>query len=204
MPSVVPNPKAIRPFRNEAAFEAWLAKNHASATEIWIRIFKKKSGKATIDPSQAIDVALCWGWIDGIRKPFDDEAFLQRYTPRRARSRWSQINVERVRRLTEAGRMTAHGQLQVDAAKADGRWDAAYPPSSSVELPADFLAAVAAGGGVAARTFDTLKKAQVFAIAHRLHHLRSAERREMLIADVVVRLAAAEEPFVLRKEPKKD
>jgi uncharacterized protein YdeI (YjbR/CyaY-like superfamily) len=203
VPVVVPNPKAIRPFETEAAFEAWLAKNHDKAPEIWIKIYKKGSGKPSIDASQAIDVVLCWGWIDGIRKPWDDEAFLQRYTPRKGKSRWSQINTQRVERLTRAGRMTPHGQVHVDAAKADGRWDAAYPPASAIELPADFLAAVAKKRGVTAKTFSSLKKSQTFAIAYRLHHLKSAEGRAKLIQAVLAKLAAGEEPFVLRKVPKK-
>lgn len=203
MPSVVPNPKAIRPFKNEAAFSAWLAKNHDRAPEVWIKIFKKASGKASIDASQAIDVALCWGWIDGIRKPLDEEAFLQRYTPRKGKSRWSQINTERVERLTRAGRMTPHGQVHIDAAKGDGRWAAAYPPASTIELPADFLAAVAKKSGVTARTFSTLKKSQTFAIAYRLHHLKTAESRAKLIATVLAKLAAGEEPFALRRPVKK-
>jgi uncharacterized protein YdeI (YjbR/CyaY-like superfamily) len=202
VPNVNPNPNAIRPFKTAAAFEAWLAKNHDRASELWLKIYKKASGKASIDASQAIDVALCWGWIDGIRKSLDDEAFLQRFTPRKGKSRWSQINTERVARLTKAGRMTPHGQAHVDAAKADGRWDAAYPSPSAIELPADFLAAVAKKRGVAAKTFSALKKSQTFAIAYRLHHLK-AESRAKLIATVVSKLAAGQQPFVLRKPIKK-
>lgn len=199
---MIPNPKAIRPFETPAAFEAWLAKNHDRSAEIWIKIYKKASGKPSIDASQGIDVALCWGWIDGIRKPLDEEAFLQRFTPRKAKSRWSQINTKRVERLTKAGRMTVHGQVHVDAAKADGRWEAAYPPPSSIELPADFLAAVSKKGGRVAKTFNSLKKSQTFAIAYRLHHLKPAGRAK-LIAAVLAKLAAGEEPFVLRKPSKK-
>lgn len=194
MPSVVPDPKAIRPFANEAAFEAWLKKNHDRATEVWIKVFKKGSGKPSIDWQQAVDVALCWGWIDGIRKALDEEAFLQRYTPRRAKSRWSQINVERVKRLTKAGRMTPHGQLHVDAAKSDGRWDAAYPSPSAMEVPADFLAAIATKR-TALKTYRALKREQTFALAYRLHHLKSPERRAKLIADVIKALTRGENPF---------
>lgn len=202
MPSVVPDPKSIRPFASEAAFEAWLAKHHARATEVWIKIFKKASGKPTIDPSQAIDVCLCWGWIDGIRKPFDDEAFLQRYTPRRGKSRWSQINVERVARLTKAGRMTAHGQLHVDAAKADGRWAAAYPASSASQLPADFLAACAKKRA-AQKALQTLSKAQAFAIAYRLHHVKTPERRAQHIERFVAALNAGDMPVPAASRPPK-
>jgi len=194
VPSVVPDPKAIRPFTSEAAFEAWLEKHHDRATELWVKMFKKGSGKPSIDWNQAVDVALCWGWIDGIRKTFDDEAFIQRFTPRKAKSRWSQINVERVKRLTKAGRMTPHGQAHVEAAKADGRWDAAYPPPSSIEVPPDFLAAIATKRA-ALKAFGGLKKSQTFAIAYRLHHLKTAERRAKVIAEVIARLARGEGPF---------
>ena len=131
MAPIIPNPKKIKSFRTEAAFEHWLRRNHARETELWLRIYKKGSGVPTITTAQALDVALCWGWIDGIRKAFDERSFLQRYSPRRAKSIWSQINREHVARLTAAGRMTPHGQRQVDAAKADGRWDAAYAPIRS-------------------------------------------------------------------------
>ena len=119
--------------------------NHARETEIWLRIYKKGTGKPTVTNAQALDVALCWGWIDGIRKALDDESFLQRYTPRRARSIWSQVNREHVGRLTAAGRMQPAGQQQVDAAKADGRWDAAYAPirsASAASIPDDLRAAI--------------------------------------------------------------
>src|SRR5688500_10109940 len=128
MAPVVPNPKRIRAFTSETSFESWLRANHARETEIWVRIYKKGSRKPTVTNAQALDVALCWGWIDGIRKAFDDESFLQRYSPRRSRSIWSQINREHVKRLIAAGRMKSPGQRQIDAAKADGRWDAAYAP----------------------------------------------------------------------------
>jgi uncharacterized protein YdeI (YjbR/CyaY-like superfamily) len=128
MAPVVPDPKKIKAFKDEAAFEAWLRVNHARATEIWLRIYKKGSQRPTITLAQALDVVLCWGWIDGVRKPFDDESFLQRYTPRRARSIWSQNNQEHVARLTKAGRMQPSGHTQIEAAKADGRWHNAYAP----------------------------------------------------------------------------
>ena len=136
---------------------AWLRANHARETEIWLRIYKKGAGKPTVTNAQALDVALCWGWIDGIRKAFDDESFLQRYTPRRARSIWSQINREHVARLTAAGRMKPPGQRQVDAARADGRWDAAYAPmraATEASIPDDLRAAIDADPR-ARRTFRT-------------------------------------------------
>jgi len=136
----------IKPFPTEAAFEEWLAAHHATEKEVWIQIYKKGSGVQTITPVQAIDVALCWGWIDGVRKGLDETSFLQRYTPRGAKSAWSQINRDSVARLTAAGRMKPQGQRQVDRAKADGRLDAVDPPlRSAIEpLPADQRVANAA------------------------------------------------------------
>jgi uncharacterized protein YdeI (YjbR/CyaY-like superfamily) len=117
MPPIVPDPGRIRSFRTEAAFERWLSRNHDRAPELWLRIFKKDSGVPTVTAAQALDVALCWGWIDGLRKRFDDESFLQRYTPRRPKSLWSQVNRDNVARLVRAGRMTPHGMRQVEAAR---------------------------------------------------------------------------------------
>src|SRR6202790_1949165 len=122
MAPVVPNPKKIKAFRSEAAFEAWLRANHARENEIWLRIYKKGAGKPTVTNAQALDVALCWGWIDGIRKGLDDKSYLQRYTHRKKKSIWSLINVDNVARLVKEGRMTEHGLREVDDAKSDGRW----------------------------------------------------------------------------------
>lgn len=128
MATVVPNPKKIRAFKTAEAFERWMRAHHARETEVWLRVYKKSSGKRTVTIAEALDVSLCWGWIDGIRKTYDAESFLQRYSPRRSRSVWSQINRANVSRLTAEGRMQPSGQRHVDAAKADGRWRAAYPP----------------------------------------------------------------------------
>src|SRR6195256_2930309 len=122
MAPVIPNPTKIKAFRSEAAFETWLRANHARETEIWLRIYKKHAGQPTVTSAQALDVALCWGWIDGIRKGFDDKSYLQRYTPRQKKSIWSRINVDNVARLINEGRMTEHGLKQVDEAKSDGPW----------------------------------------------------------------------------------
>jgi hypothetical protein len=121
MAPAVPDPKKIKAFKSEAAFDAWMRRNHSRETEIWLRIFKTGSGKPTVTNAQALDVALCWGWIDGIRKALDDESFLQRYSPRRARSIWSQINRDHVRRLTEAGRMQPLGRgVRANAQRLSG------------------------------------------------------------------------------------
>src|SRR5574338_719068 len=169
MTPVIPNPENIRTFRTQKAFERWLAANHHRASEVWIRIFKKASGTATVTPAEALDVALCWGWIDGIRKAFDDRSFLQRYTPRRPRSVWSQNNRVHVARLIAAGRKTPHGLREIDAAQADGRWDAAYAPIrgfSAADIPPDLRAAIHASPR-ARKTFRTLGRMDLFALAFR-------------------------------------
>jgi uncharacterized protein YdeI (YjbR/CyaY-like superfamily) len=190
MAPVIPDPSRIRSFRTAAAFERWLAKNHDREPEIWLRIFKKDSGRPTVTAAQALEVVLCWGWIDGLRKSHDEQSFLQRYTPRTRKSLWSQVNRDHVARLTAAGRMTAHGQRQIDAAKADGRWDAAYAPirSASVEsIPADLRAAIDASPR-ARKTFATLSKMNLFALAFRTNNMKTAAGRARKIAELVAML----------------
>jgi uncharacterized protein YdeI (YjbR/CyaY-like superfamily) len=194
MAPVVPDPKNIKTFRSEAAFEAWLRANHARETEIWLRIYKKGTGKPTVTIAQALDVALCWGWIDGIRKAFDEDSYLQRYTPRRARSIWSQINRDHVARLTAAGRMMPAGQRQVDAAKADGRWSAAYAPirsATAATLPDDLRAAIDANPR-ARKTFVTLGRQNLFALAFRTNNMKTSAGRARKIASLVAMLARGE------------
>ena len=194
MAPVVPNPKKIKAFKSEAAFETWLRANHARETEIWLRIYKKGSGKPTVTNVQALDVVLCWGWIDGIRKALDAESFLQRYTPRRARSIWSQVNREHIARLTAAGRMKPPGQRQVDAAKADGRWDAAYAPIRAVtaaSIPEDLRAAIEANPR-ARKTFKTLGRMNLFSLAFRTNNMKTPAGRAKKIAALVAMLARGE------------
>ena len=194
MASVKPDPQKIKPFRTAAAFEKWLSANHDRQTEIWIRIFKKDSGLPTVTHAQALEIALCWGWIDAIRKPFDDESFLQRFTPRRPKSMWSQVNRDHVARLTAEGRMTPHGQKQVDAAKADGRWDAAYAPIRAVTvetMPADLRAAIEANSR-ARKTFQTLGKQNLFALVFRTNNMKTPAGRAKKIAELVAMLARGE------------
>ena len=194
MAPVVPNPTKIKSFRSEAAFEAWLRKNHARETEIWLRIYKKGAGTPTVTHAQALDVALCWGWIDGIRKAFDDQSFLQRYTPRRSRSIWSQVNREHIGRLTAAGRMQPAGQRQVDAARADGRWAAAYAPirsASMASIPDDLRDAIEANPR-ARKTFQTLGRMNLFALGFRTNNMKTPAGRARKIASLVAMLARGE------------
>jgi uncharacterized protein YdeI (YjbR/CyaY-like superfamily) len=194
MAPVIPDKKKIKSFSTEAAFERWLAAHHARETEIWLRIYKKDSGMATVTAAQALDVALCWGWIDGLRKSFDDESFLQRYSPRRPKSLWSQVNRDNVARLIKAGRMTPHGQRQVDAAKADGRWAAAYAPirtASEASVPADLRRSIEASPK-ALRMFQTLGKMNLFALRFRTNNMRTPEGRAKKIAQLVAMLERGE------------
>lgn len=194
MAPIIPDPKKIKSFRTEAAFETWLATHHARETEVWVKIYKKGSGTPTVTHAQALDVALCWGWIDGIRKALDEHSFLQRFSPRNAKSVWSQINRDNVARLTKVGRMTPHGQRHVDAAKADGRWDAAYAPirsATEATIPGDLRAAIEANPR-ARKTFRTLGRLNLFALAFRTNKMRTPAGRAKKIATLVAMLARGE------------
>ena len=149
------NPANVHEFADSGTFAAWLAKHHDQADEVWIKLHKVKSGLPSITPKEAIDVALCWGWIDAIRKSCDANSYLQRYTPRRSRSIWSRINVENVERLVAEGRMTEHGLREVEAAKKDGRWERAYAGGREMELPEDLAARIDADPAAKA-TYATL------------------------------------------------
>ena len=191
---VIPNPAKIKSFKTAAAFEKWMAAHHAKETEIWLKIHKKSSGLPTVDYAGALDVALCWGWIDGIKKSFDEQSFLQRFTPRTAKSMWSQVNREHVARLVAAGRMTPHGQKKIDAAKADGRWDSAYAPireSSKETIPDDLRAAIEANPR-ALKTFATLTKQNLFALGFRTNNMKTPAGRAKKIATLVAMLARGE------------
>ena len=196
MATIIPDPKRIKRFKTAADFERWLRANHDREPEIWLKIHKKSSGLPTVTAPEALDVALCWGWIDSQRKGFDERSFLQRYSPRGARSVWSQINRASVARLVKAGRMTPHGQRQVDRAKADGRWAAAYAPmrkASAATVPADLRAAIEADPR-AKETFETLNRQNLFALAFRTNALKTPAGRARKIAALVAMLARGETP----------
>ena len=190
----VPAPRKIRTFRTQAAFESWMRRNHAREREVWLRISKKGSALPSITLAEALDVVLCWGWIDGIRKAFDERSFLQRYTPRRPKSIWSQINREHVARLTKAGRMTPHGQRHVDAAKADGRWNAAYAPMRGAlddNFPRDLRKAIEASPR-ARKTFQSLGRQNLYALAFRVNNMKTPAGRARKIAALVEMLERGE------------
>ena len=191
----------IHAFRTPAAFESWMRKHHADASEVWLRIYKKDSGVPSITIAEALDVVLCWGWIDGLRKGFDEQSYLQRYTPRRARSLWSQINRKHVARLIKAGRMTPHGQRQIDAAKADGRWAAAYAPMRAAvddEFPADLRAAIDRSPR-ARQAFATLSRQNRYALAFRTSNMKTPAGRAKKIAALVEMLERGETPHPQRR-----
>ena len=179
------------PFDSQADWERWLDENHAISQGLWLKIAKKASGIATVTYPEAIEVALCFGWIDGQRQSFDDVWYLQRFTPRRPRSRWSQINREKVELLTKGGRMRPSGLREVQRAKDDGRWDAAYPSPSKIEVPDDLRLAVESVPG-AAETFASLNATNRYAILIRLHHTPEASVRANRIKEIVTMLASGE------------
>jgi uncharacterized protein YdeI (YjbR/CyaY-like superfamily) len=182
MASVRVDPKKVIECKDEKTFFQWLRKHWVKEQEVWIRIYKVRSGVASITAAQAIDAALCWGWIDGIRKGLDEVSFLQRYTPRTKKSPWSQINVANVERLTQAGKMQPSGLAQVEAAKADGRWQKAYRMKD--EPPADLLAAIRAEPKALAM-YETLTSQNRFALTFRTLAMKTATDRAKKIATFV-------------------
>ena len=188
---------AVCEFKTAASFYTWLGKNHDKADEVWIRIHKVGSGLKTITPKEAIDVVLCWGWIDGLRRSLDDKSFLQRYSPRTKKSVWSQINVDNVARLIEEGRMTAHGLREIEAAKADGRWARAYR-SKGAEVPPDLQAAIDAEPK-ARRMFDKLSAQNRFALIFRTRNMKTEAGRRRKIESFVEMLKRGETIHPQRK-----
>jgi uncharacterized protein YdeI (YjbR/CyaY-like superfamily) len=178
----------ILPFASREAWEAWLEEQHAVSQGVWLKLAKKGSGIETVTFAEALDVALCYGWIDSQADKFDGNYWLQRFTPRKPRSKWSQVNREKVAKLVEAGRMNPAGLREVERAKADGRWDAAYEPPSTATVPDDLRAELEKN--VAAREFfETLNSTNRYAILHRIQDAKKPETRARRIAKYVAMLA---------------
>lgn len=177
-------------FEHAAAWEAWLEAN-ADAAGLWLKIAKKGSGIASVSYAEALDVALCHGWIDGQKKGFDEAFFLQRFTPRRKRSLWSKINVGHAERLIAAGKMRAGGLREIEAAKADGRWDAAYHGAASMDVPPE-LAAALAKNRKAKAFFDALDKTNRYAFCWRVHNAAKPETKATRVEKFVAMLARGE------------
>src|SRR5215216_4302339 len=191
------NPDRVRAFKDAESFYQWLGKHHDKEAEIWIKIHKVDSGLKSITPKEAVDVVLCWGWIDGLRKGLDDKSFLQRYTPRTRKSVWSQINVDNVARLISEGRMTDHGLKQVDQAKADGRWARAYR-SKGAAVPTDLQAAIDAEPK-ARRMFDKLSAQNRFAFVFRTQNMKTEAGRRKKIESFVDMLKRGKTIYPQRK-----
>ena len=191
MAPIIVDPAKIREFADAESFHRWLGAHHGSAGEIWIKIHKVGTGLASITPKEAIDVVLCWGWIDGVRKGLDATSFLQRYTPRGARSIWSRINVDNVARLAAEGRMTEHGLKEVEKAKADGRWACAYDSAKTMRIPDDLQAAIDAEPEARA-TLAKLSAQNRYALAFRVHNLKTEAGRRKKIAAFVEMLKRGE------------
>jgi uncharacterized protein YdeI (YjbR/CyaY-like superfamily) len=189
MAPVYVDPAKVREFTTKEAFYEWLAENHDKEDEVWIRIFKKGSGIASIDAVQAIDVVLCWGWIDAIRKSWDDVSFVQRYTRRGKKSLWSQVNKDNVARLIQEGKMTEHGLKHVELAKADGRWDASY--GTTMDAPEDLLAAIEASPK-ASEFYRTMTAQNRFSLTFRVINLKTPAARARKIAGFVEMLEKGE------------
>ena len=198
MAPVLVDPAKVRAFEDAAAFYDWLGRHHDEWDEVWVKIHKVGSGLKSITPVEAIDVCLCWGWIDGIKKSFDENSFLQRYSPRRAKSVWSQINVGNVARLVAEGRMTEHGLKHVEAAKADGRWQRAYGSGKDMKIPADLQAAIDAEPDARAM-LEKLSAQNRFALAFRTHNMKTEAGRAKKIAAFVAMLKRGETIYPQRK-----
>ena len=191
MAPVKVDPDKIREFEDADSFYRWLGQHHDKEDEVWIKIHKVGSGLKSITPKEAIDVVLCWGWIDAVRKGFDDKSYLQRYTRRGRKSTWSQINVDNVARLIEEGRMTEHGLRQVEAAKADGRWDRAYRSGKDMKIPDDLQAAIDAEPK-AREMLGKLSEQNRFALAFRTHNMKTEAGRKKKIETFVEMLKRGE------------
>jgi uncharacterized protein YdeI (YjbR/CyaY-like superfamily) len=181
----------ILSFRSAPEFRKWLAANHRQSDGIWLRIFKKGSGESSVTYAEALDEALCFGWIDGQKRRHDEVSWRQRFTPRRPKSGWSKINTQHAERLIKAGRMRTAGQVQIDAAKKDGRWTAAYDSPSKATFPTDFLTALRRNKKAQA-FFESLNKANRYAIAYRLQTAKKPETKQRRVEMILAMLARGE------------
>lgn len=181
----------IVPFESAGHWEVWLAEYHASSSGVWLQIFKKGSGIASVTYVEALDEALCYGWIDGQKQKYDEQSWLQKFTPRRPRSIWSKNNTRNVERLMGAGKMKPAGLKEVEAAKRDGRWENAYVPIREATLPDDFLEALAKDPQAKA-FFETLSQANTFVIAYRLQSAKRPETRQRRMKAMLEMLSRGE------------
>ncbi|GAA2680621.1 YdeI/OmpD-associated family protein [Streptomyces aculeolatus] len=188
-----PDGAPVRAFADQAALESWLDEHHGLRSGMWLKVAKKGSGIASVTSAEVDDAVLCYGWITGLRRRYDDTHYLQKITPRRPRSQWSRVNVDRVGVLTAAGRMREPGLAAVRAAQADGRWEAAYESQKNAEVPPD-LAEALAGSPRAAAFFDGLGRTDRYGVILRLLRARTAENRAAQLARAVEALEAGRRP----------
>jgi uncharacterized protein YdeI (YjbR/CyaY-like superfamily) len=167
----------VKPFTNIEGWNTWLTENHDASEGIWLRIYKKDSGEKSVTYNEALEEALCFGWIDGQKKSYDEKSWLQKFTPRHPKSLWSKRNTEHVLRLIKENRMKPTGLKEVEAAKKDGRWDKAYSPQAQMKIPDDFISVLKKDQN-AYEFFKTLNKANIYAIAWRLQTAKKPETRE--------------------------
>jgi uncharacterized protein YdeI (YjbR/CyaY-like superfamily) len=186
--------KPILQLASPEEWEAWLDAEHASSDGVWLKFAKKGSGVTTVVYAEALDVALCYGWIDSQVMTFDERFYLQRFTPRRAKSKWSKINVEKIEALTKSGRMKPAGLEQVELAKADGRWDASYPSPANMTEPADLEKALKASPKAAA-FYATLNRSNRYAVIYQLEDAKKAETRERRLAKFIGMLERGEKLY---------
>lgn len=186
-----PTPANTLPFETPADLATWFAQNHDGATELWVRIYKKGSGKQSVVWGDCVVEAIAVGWIDGQKKPLDDGSYLQRLTPRKPNSNWSKKNCNHAERLILEGRMTAAGQRHVDAAKNDGRWENAYSGSSGMQIPQDFLDALESNPQAKA-FFETLDRKNLYPVYYRLHTAKRPETRAKRMRSMLEQLARGE------------
>jgi uncharacterized protein YdeI (YjbR/CyaY-like superfamily) len=199
--SAIQPDSALALFKSAKAFEAWLKKNHATSDGLWLKIAKRGADEPSVTYAEAVEIALCWGWIDGQKKGLDEQHFLQRFTPRRARSIWSKINVDKAAALIAAGRMQAPGHAQIEAAKADGRWAQAYDGARTSVVPADLLTALESEPRAKA-FFATINAANRYAVLWRIQTAVKAETRARRIAQLVEMLARGETIHIFKPKPK--
>ena len=181
----------VIPFSKSLEWEQWLEQNHAVSKGIWLLMYKKATGIASVNYAQVLDVALCYGWIDGQRKSIDELSYMQRFTPRRARSIWSKRNIKHIACLTKEGRMKLAGLKEAEAAKADGRWEQAYDSPANMSLPDDFLTNLK-NDKKAFAFYKSLNKANQYAIAWRLQTAKRPETKEKRMNEILAMLKREE------------
>ena len=188
-------------FKSAKAFETWLKKHHATSDGLWLQIAKRGADEPSVTYPEAVEIALCWGWIDGQKQSLDDQHYLQRFTPRRARSVWSKINIDKVAALIKAGRMQAPGHAQIAAAKADGRWARAYDGARTSAVPQDLLAALQAEPKAKA-FFATINASNRYAVLWRIQTAVKPETRARRIEQLVAMLARGEVIHIFKPKAK--